>query len=501
MNIQVGKRVIIYLTILASGILLGRSCSHHEYPSSDVTHTPSDNITFWSCSMHPQIRQPGPGQCPLCGMDLIPVTDSGDEEEWSPSVLKLSATSERLAEVAVVPVERRFVTRETRLVGKVDYDETRLAYLTAWAPGRLDRLYVDYTGVPVQKGDHMVYLYSPELLAAQEELIQSLATAKEVAKSDLSIIKERTMNTIAAAREKLRLLGLTREQIQEIEQSKKPKDHLTIYSPVSGTVIHKNAQEGMYVKTGTRIYTIADLSRVWVKLHAYESDLTWIHYGQDVSFVTEAYPGETFHGRIAFIAPMLDAKTRTVKVRVNVDNPNEKLKPGMFVRAVVQSQINQEGKTVSPELADKWISPMHPEIIKDEPGACDICGMPLVRAESLGYVATASQEAPLVIPASAPLLTGKRAVVYVKNPHRKGIYEGREIILGPRAGIYYIVEAGLREGELVVTKGNFKIDSAIQIQAKPSMMTPAAPEGRGSRNGKRDRDRGSVEEGNKKSHM
>ncbi|NKB24031.1 MAG: efflux RND transporter periplasmic adaptor subunit [Kiritimatiellae bacterium] len=429
--------------------------------------------------MHPQIQQPGPGPCPLCGMDLVPVTDQGDDEELGPRELKLSAKAEKLAEVAVVPVEQRFVTSEVRMVGKVEYDETRLAYLTAWVPGRLDRLYVDYTGVPVQKGDHMVYLYSPELLAAQEELIQALATAKQIGKSDVSIIKERTLKTVDATREKLRLLGLTSEQIQEIEQNEKPKDHLTIYSPISGTVIHKNAQEGMYVKTGTRIYTIADLSHVWVKLDAYESDLTWIHYGQNISFETEAYPGELFHGRIAFIDPILDPKTRTVKVRVNVDNSNESLKPGMFVRAVVQSQVVQGGKTFSPELAGKWISPMHPEIIKDKPGACDICGMPLVKAESLGYVPAESRKAPLVIPASAPLLTGKRAVVYVKDPNRKGIYEGREVLLGPRAGHHYIVEEGLQAGELVVVKGTFKIDSAMQIMAKPSMMTTAAPEGRG----------------------
>jgi Cu(I)/Ag(I) efflux system membrane fusion protein len=171
---------------------------------------------------------------------------------------------------------------------------------------------------------------------------------------------------------------------------------------------------------------------------------------------------------------VLDAMTRTVKVRVNVENADGRLKPGMFVRAVVRATVAAGGHVVSTDLAGKWMCPMHPEIVKDEPGTCDICGMPLVRAESLGYVSPeeAQAEAPLVIPASAPLLTGKRAVVYIAVPDKPGTFEGREITLGPRAGDYYIVNAGLAEGESVVVNGSFKIDSAVQILAKPSMMSP-----------------------------
>jgi Cu(I)/Ag(I) efflux system membrane fusion protein len=226
------------------------------------------------------------------------------------------------------------------------------------------------------------------------------------------------------------------------------------------------------VETGTRIYTIADLSRVWVKLDAYESDLSWLHYGQDLAFDTESYPGRVFRGTIAFIDPVLNEETRTVKVRVNVDNRSGDLKPGMFVRATVRANIAAGGRVFSSKLAGKWISPMHPEIVKDEPGDCDICGMPLVSAESLGYVLGETEEAPLVIPASAPLITGRRAIVYVKSPDKPGVFEGREIVLGPRAGDYYLVRRGLSEGERVVTKGNFKLDAELQIYAKPSMMTP-----------------------------
>ena len=433
-------------------------------------------VEVWTCSMHPQIRLPKPGKCPLCGMNLIPVTSGrAGREEVGPRELKLSAAAIALAEIEVAPVERKPVSAQIRMVGKIEYDETRLAYLTAWIPGRLDRLYVDYTMVPVSKGDHMVYIYSPELLAGQEELLQALRTVKQLEGSDLSSMKRTAQQTVEAARERLRLWGLTSEQIEGIEKRGTPTDHMTIYAPISGIVIHKNALEGMYVNTGTRIYTIADLSQVWARLDAYESDFVWLRYGQEVEFETESYPGEIFTGKIAFIDPVLDAKTRTVKVRVNMPNPDGKLKPEMFVRALVRSEVAAGGKVVEPDLIGKWMCPMHPEIVKDGAGTCDICGMPLRTTESLGYVSVddvSGGEVPLVIPASAPLITGKRAVVYVRVPGKDGVFEGREVVLGPRAGDYYIVEEGLHEGELVVLSGNFKIDSALQILAKPSMMSP-----------------------------
>ena len=441
-------------------------------PAGAEAHVPSEP-TVWTCSMHPQIRQPKPGLCPICGMKLIPLAQEDQGE-----TLRTFTTSEAakaLMDVETSPVERRFVTAEVRMVGKVDYDETRLAYITAWVPGRLDRLFVDYTGVPVKKGDHLVDLYSPELLSAQEELLQALEAVKNLERSGIGIVREMTAATVDAVREKLRLWGLTPEQIAQIEKRGKASDHVTIYAPIGGIVVHKNALEGMYVNTGTRIYTIADLTQVWVKLDAYESDLSWIRYGQKVEFATVAYPGETFTGTISFLDPILDEKTRTVKVRVNAPNPDGKLKPGMFIKAVVRANVAAGGRVMDPDLAGKWICPMHPDVIKTEAGACDICEMPLVRTESLGYVSVDPTEAdkPLVIPVTAALVTGTRAVVYVEVPDaEKPTYEGREIVLGPRAGDFYLVRSGLAEGERVVTRGNFKIDSALQIQAKPSMMNP-----------------------------
>lgn len=453
------------LLAFAGGLLVRGFFAHDPVPVSEGESA----ADFYSCSMHPQIRQPGPGKCPICAMDLIPVS-RGQDDGLGPRELVMSPRAVKLAEIETVPVVRRHVTAELRMVGKVEYDETRLSTITARVPGRLDRLYVDYTGIEVKEGDHLVKLYSPELLQAQEELLSALKTSNELRDSANEYLKERTMESVISSREKLRLWGLTEEQIQEIETRGNVNDHMTLFSPVSGIVVNKNAVEGMYVQTGTEIYSIANLSRVWVKLDAYETDLPWLHYGQEVEFITQAYPGEVFRGQIAFIDPVLNARTRTVKIRVNLPNPEGRLKPDMFVRAVVKSQIAKQGRVMNPELAGKWISPMHPEIIKDQPGECDICGMDLVSAESLGYVSAETDTAPLVIPKTAPLITGKRAVVYIDKG--RGKYEGREIVLGQRAGDFYLVESGLEEGEEVVVKGNFKIDSAIQIQARPSMMNP-----------------------------
>jgi Cu(I)/Ag(I) efflux system membrane fusion protein len=430
-----------------------------------------DKEQIWTCSMHPQIRQPKPGKCPICFMDLVPVDSGGDvgarEITFSQDALKLM-------EIQTTPVERKFVEARIRMVGKVDYDETRLKHITAWVPGRIDRLYVDFTGTQVIKGDHMVYLYSPELISAQAEFLQAAKSVQNMKSDSSELIKRSIRAMLEAASEKLRLLGLTEKQIETIEKTGQPTDYITIYAPIGGIVINKHVTEGTYVQTGTKIYTIADLSQLWVQLDAYESDMMWIRYGQEVEFTTEAYPGEVFKGQISFISPTVNPRTRTIKVRLNVSNPEEKLKPDMFVRAIVRSKIASGGKVMDADMAGKWICPMHPSVVKETTGKCDICQMDLVTTESLGFLkAELPDQAPLVIPATAALITGKRAVVYVRKPNaEKPTFEGREVVLGPRAGDYYLVKTGLTEGEVVVTKGNFKIDSALQIQAKPSMMSP-----------------------------
>lgn len=467
---------ITLISGLLSGLILGRffmgESSTHDHADHAVPAEGENPAkpTVWTCSMHPQIKLPKPGKCPICFMDLIPL-EASDEDVGGLREIVFSDNAKKLMELETSAVERKFVAAQVRMVGKVDYDETKVSEITAWVSGRIDRLFVDYTGVPVRKGDHMVELYSPELLSAQEELLQALKSKN----NSSGALRDMTQSTIDSAREKLRLWGLAPEQIKQIETRGKASDNITIYAPAGGIVVTKHAQEGMYINTGMKIYTIADLSQVWVRLDAYESDLIWLRYGQKVEFTSEAYPGATFRGTISFIDPVLTQTTRTVKVRVNVANPEMRLKPGMFVRAVVKADVAAGGKVMDAALAGKWICPMHPDEIKDKADKCGVCGMPLVRTESLGYVGVAADSSakPLVIPVAAALITGTRAVVYVEAPGKdKPTYEGREIVLGPRAGDYYIVNHGLEEGERVVTRGAFKIDAELQIQAKPSMMTP-----------------------------
>ncbi|MBL1216458.1 MAG: efflux RND transporter periplasmic adaptor subunit [Planctomycetes bacterium] len=473
--------IVLIVAALAGGFWLGR----YVYPSDTAQasgdvgadleheHSESDAAQWYYCSMHPTFRSTDPDvKCAICFMDLIPMPAdlAGDT---GPRELRMSAAAMKLAQIQTAPVARFFPTGQVRLVGKIHYDETRLATIAAYVPGRLDRLFVDYTGMQVQKGDHLVEIYSPELVAAQEELRQALgAVSNQQSTSDL--VRRSNQIKLQAVRDKLRLWGLSAQQITQLEQEEESAERFTVYAPLGGVITERMATEGQYVTTGQPIYKVADLSTVWLHLEAYESQLGWLRYGQDVEFTTEAYPGEAFHGRITFINPVLDQDTRTTRVRVNVPNDTGRLKPGMFARAVVRAKMGTTGVVFDSGLHGRWICPMHPEVVKDETGTCDVCGMALVPAETMDYVEEPRTEAPpLVVPATAPLITGARAVVYVQDPDsEKPSFEGREVILGARAGDYYVVREGLEEGERVVVNGAFKIDSALQIAAKPSMMNP-----------------------------
>ena len=461
------KRSVIVLSLIALllvvvAFLAGR-CSHS--PAEDAQAGAAAAVaadeapTTWTCSMHPQILQPDPGDCPICGMDLIPLTEE-DGDDLGPRAMSMSESAMALADIQTRTVQRAFPVAGISLVGRLDYDETRIRSLTARFPARIEELFVNFTGIPVQKGDHLAIIYSPELLTAQRELL----TAYQ-ADPDSSITR--------AAREKLLLWDLLPSQIDAILERGAASDTFELKAPMSGIVIEKNVNEGSYIQTGQPLFKIVDLGKLWLFLDAYESDLPWLRYGQGVDFSVEAWPGESFTGTVAFIEPEVDRRTRTVSIRVNVPNEDRRLKPGMFARGTVEALVAEGGKVYEPDLAGMWISPMHPEIIKDHPGQCDVCGMDLVPAESLGFVTEPAGEAPLVVPASAVLRTGKRAVVYLKLPGReKPAFEGREIVLGPRAGDVFLVKEGLSAGDEVVTHGAFKIDSALQIQAKPSMMNP-----------------------------
>ena len=419
----------------------------------------ASGANIWTCSMHPQIQTQEPGDCPICGMDLIPLERDERSEEGS-RTLRMSSASRALAAIQTTVVKKDYPVAQIHLVGELDYDETREKSLTARFPARIDELFVNFTGIRVQQGEHLAKVYSPDLLTAQRELLTAYRADPE------GLITQ-------AARKKLRLWDLFPEQIDAIIESGEARDHFVLKAPMGGVVVAKNVNEGSYVKTGEPLFKIVDLSVLWAYLDAYESDLSWLRYGQNVAFTVESFPGETFHGKIAFIEPRVDRKTRTISVRVNVPNEEVRLKPGMFIRGLVESRLNSDGSVFAPGFAGKWISPMHPEVVKDGPGSCDVCGMDLVPAEELGFAEKETGLPPLLIPSSAVLRTGKRAVVYVEMPDREEpTFEGREIILGPRTGDHFIVMSGLDAGERVVTNGAFKIDSALQIQAKPSMMNP-----------------------------
>lgn len=428
----------------------------------------------WTCSMHPQIRQPDPGLCPICNMDLIPLVADGGGGGLRE--LTVSPEASALLDIRVTPVVRSAVENEIKLFGRISYDERSISTITSRVVGRLDRLFVDFTGAIVSEGDHLAEIYSPDLLVAQRELIESKRAIDAVPAGSSDAVRDTRSRILQAARERLRLLQFSDEQIAAIEKLNQPNDHLTLRAEQSGIVTAKLANEGDYVQTGDPLFKIADLSSVWLNLEAYETDLQWLRYAQDVAFDVEALPGREFHGRIVFIDPEIDPIRRVARVRVNVPNPDRTLKPGMFARATVLSTAATDGRVLDPSLAGKWISPMHPEIIKDAPGQCDICGMDLIPAEKFGFVADlTNRDEPLLVPASAVLRTGLRAIVYVRLPEGDSpTFEGREIVLGPRVGDRFIVAEGLAEGEMVVTQGAFKLDSELQLKAKPSMMNPAA---------------------------
>lgn len=436
--------------------------------------TATDNGEVWTCSMHPQIRQPEFGLCPICNMDLIPLEAGGDGGGLRE--LSVSPEASALLDLRVSPATRAPVENEIRLFGRIAYDERRISTITSRVAGRLDRLFVDFTGALVSEGDHLAEIYSPDLLVAQRELIEARRAMDALPAASSDVVRDTRQRLLQAARERLRLLQFSDERIQAIERSRAPTDHITLDAPQAGVVIEKMANQGDYVETGDPLFKIADLSSVWVNLEAYENDLQWLRYAQDVQFEVEAIPGRNFTGRIVFIDPQIDPERRVARVRVNVANEDRALKPGMFVRATVRSTAAVDGRVLDPSLAGKWISPMHPEIIKDTPGQCDICGMDLVPAEEFGFVAELpEQQSPLLVPASAVLQTGPRAIVYVRLPDRElPTFEGREVVLGSRVGDQFIIASGLSEGEIVVTQGAFKLDSELQIKAKPSMMSPDA---------------------------
>ena len=370
-------------------------------------------ILFWTCSMHPQIKLPAPGKCPICFMDLIPVYEEKKEDI---SEIRFTNEERKIAEIETVPVSYRDLNIEIKLLGKVEYDETRISNISAYIPGRIEKLYVNFIGAKVEKGEKLFQIYSPDVYTYFEEYLLSLKRYNEaVEKKETSSINSEK-EILESVRKKLLLLGFLPFQIDDIEKKGAPSDKIDFYSPLTGIIIERDAYEGKYINTGDILFRIVDIKKVWIKLDVYEKDIPFVKTGQNVEIICEAYPEKKFNGNIIFIDPFLNEKTRTIKVRIEIDNPKEELKPGMFAHVFLKYHLGRK----------------------------------------------------LSIPYTSVLLTGKRAVVFVeKEPN---LFQVREIVIGQRAGNFYPVIDGLKKEERVVKKGNFVIDSTLQIKGKESMM-------------------------------
>jgi membrane fusion protein, copper/silver efflux system len=341
----VNVRLRFVFLMLAVGLVAGYWENLANYwdrwtrPASAVAAVSAD--TEYYCPMHPNIVRSEPGSCPICGMPLSKRA-KGEKPPLPEGVLaqvQMTPQKVRLGRIGASPVEYRLLSREIRTVGIVGYDETRLAHIAARIKGRLETLFVNYVGEHVTQGAPLAAIYSPDLLVAQEELLTSIRSAEQNKSVDFAGAAAQSM--VDAARKKLLLWGITEDQIAQIIKRGKPDNVLTIYSPISGIVTEKNVLQGHYVDEGTDLYTIADLSRVWMQVKVFEDQVQGVQLGTAVEVTSTADPQETFAGRITFIAYTVDPGTRTVSARVEIDNPDLKLKPGMYASAVIRTPVGR----------------------------------------------------------------------------------------------------------------------------------------------------------------
>jgi Cu(I)/Ag(I) efflux system membrane fusion protein len=405
--------VIVALTTLAIGLLLGwllfgrtakTDTIEHDQVSMEATET------IWTCSMHPQIRKNEPGKCPICGMDLIPLESS--EGSLDPMAVTMSPTAMQLAQVQTLVVGTSYAEKSIRLNGKVQADERLLFTQSSHIPGRIEKLSVNFTGELITQGQVIAYVYSPELVTAQEELFEAQK------------IKDSQPALFNAAKEKLKNWKLTDKQIDQIIASNKTIEQFPTLANVSGYVTKKMVNLGDYIRQGEALYEIADLSKVWLLFDVYESDMTWINKGDAVIYTVQSIPGKTFQGRISYIDPVIDPKTRVAKARLEATNKGLMLKPEMFATGTIEAKTNTDNES-------------------------------------------------LTVPKTAVMWTGKRSVVYVMQMSAQGVsFIMREVTLGPELGESYVIEEGLQPGEEIAINGTFSIDAAAQLAGKPSMMNP-----------------------------
>ncbi|MCR9206874.1 MAG: efflux RND transporter periplasmic adaptor subunit [bacterium] len=404
-----------------------------------------------------------PGRCPVCAMELVEATGGGGGDGIS---VTIESSARRLVGIRTAMSKMGEVNRTIRTIGSIDYDESQLSTISAYIDGRLEKMYANYAGVKVKEGDDLALIYSPQLYTAQTEFITSMNSDGKIGRFQIS---GGDLNKMA--RENLTELGMTESQIEQLGKSGKPMSRIRIKSPQRGTVIEKSAVEGDYVKTGDKLYRVADLSSVWLMLDLFPDDASAVRFGQQVEAEIQSMPGEVFTGRVAFIDPTVNPKTRTVRVRVEIMNFDGKLRPGDYATARVTVPAIPMDQVYDPALANKFISPMHPQVIRDEPGKCPLCDMDLVPTSQLGF---ASEPLPMqqvvTVPRDAVLLAGENSVIYVET--EPGRFEIRRVAVGPMNRKEAVIVEGLSAGETVATGGNFLIDSQMQLAGNPSLMDP-----------------------------
>lgn len=408
------KNILKMVGVLFIGLLLGWMIfGGNDAPKSEHDHNATEGTeTIWTCSMHPQIRMNEPGQCPICGMDLIPLESNGSAMD--PNAIQMTDDAMKLANIQTMIVGgSNGANKKLTLNGKVQIDERKLYTQSTHLPGRIEKLNMNFTGEKVNRGQTLAMVYSPELVTAQEELLQSYR------------MKEAQPELFEAAKQKLGNWKIGSATINKIISANKPIQQFPITADVSGIITAKKVDLGDYVGQGMPIYEIADLSSLWVLFDIYESDMPWVKVGNKINYTVQSLPGETFEGVVSFIDPLINPQTRVASARVEVKNSGNRLKPEMFASGVVINSL------------------------------------------------TTSTSKDIVIPKSAVMWTGERSVVYTKSVvSNKVNFKLREVTLGASLGDAYIIKEGLSEGEEIVVNGTFTVDAAAQLAGKPSMMSP-----------------------------
>ena len=303
-------------------------------------------ILYYRAPMNPTYISDKPGKSPM-GMDLIPVyegqgtTDSG--------MVKINPVTVQNIGVRSELVERRTLSRDIRTVGRIDYDERKVAYANTKIGGWIERLYVDYTGQNVKKGERLLEIYSPELVVTQEEYLLALEYNERLKQSKFGEVSNRANSLLESSRKRLKYWDISEEQIEDLEKTHRVKKTLTIYSPAKGIVVHKNALEGKYTKPGENLYKIADISKIWVYADIYEYEVPWVKVGQEAEMSLAYLPGKVFRGRITYLYPYLETKTRTVKGRMEFDNPDQELRPDMYADVTIHTEPRENTLAVPKE--------------------------------------------------------------------------------------------------------------------------------------------------------